>query len=256
MIESRWQVSAVFGLVGYAVLRFVLPAFEWENEGAGGAIRVFSNLAWIVPAFCGPIALVSAVNGLRRKRAWKRGVPSARDIAAMSWEEFEELVAVLYTKQGYHTELTARGPDGGVDVVARGRGEVLAIQCKHSPHRNIGVAKVRELLGVTMDTTAARGVLVTSGGFTDDALRFASDHAALELISGKKLEKLLDQFSVRGGERQGGSEIEAIREPAPACPKCGTLMVKREARRGANAGSRFWGCPTYPGCRGIRQLAN
>lgn len=37
-----------------------------------------------------------------------------------------------------------------------------------------------------------------------------------------------------------------------ACPKCGKAMVLREAKRGANAGNKFWGCSTYPKCKGIR----
>lgn len=33
------------------------------------------------------------------------------------------------------------------------------------------------------------------------------------------------------------------------CPSCGKPMVLRTARKGPNAGSRFWGCSGYPGCR-------
>jgi restriction system protein len=29
-------------------------------------------------------------------------------------------------------------------------------------------------------------------------------------------------------------------------------MVKRLARRGSSAGSTFWGCSSYPKCRGTR----
>ena len=42
----------------------------------------------------------------------------------------------------------------------------------------------------------------------------------------------------------------AGRDPEPACPKCGSSMVKREAARGKNIGNEFWGCPRYPKCRG------
>lgn len=34
------------------------------------------------------------------------------------------------------------------------------------------------------------------------------------------------------------------------CPKCGAAMVLRKARKGANAGKQFWGCSTFPSCRG------
>ena len=37
----------------------------------------------------------------------------------------------------------------------------------------------------------------------------------------------------------------------PNCPKCDSPMVKRTAKRGANAGSEFWGCSEFPRCRSI-----
>lgn len=37
----------------------------------------------------------------------------------------------------------------------------------------------------------------------------------------------------------------------PCCPKCGSVMLKRSAKKGVNAGNEFWGCSRYPGCRGI-----
>ena len=38
--------------------------------------------------------------------------------------------------------------------------------------------------------------------------------------------------------------------PIPDCPLCGQSMVLRTAQNGKNAGSQFWGCSTYPDCRG------
>ncbi len=39
------------------------------------------------------------------------------------------------------------------------------------------------------------------------------------------------------------------------CPKCGSTMMLKTTKQGANAGSRFWGCSNFPQCRGTRQLA-
>jgi len=39
-----------------------------------------------------------------------------------------------------------------------------------------------------------------------------------------------------------------------ACPECGGAMVHRSAKRGANAGNMFWGCTSYPRCKGTRAL--
>ncbi len=38
------------------------------------------------------------------------------------------------------------------------------------------------------------------------------------------------------------------------CPKCGSAMVRRVAKRGENAGNQFWGCSTFPKCRSIVQI--
>lgn len=38
---------------------------------------------------------------------------------------------------------------------------------------------------------------------------------------------------------------------SPRCPKCGSEMLLRTAKSGANAGNKFWGCSKYPNCRGM-----
>lgn len=37
----------------------------------------------------------------------------------------------------------------------------------------------------------------------------------------------------------------------PLCPKCGGKMVLRTAKKGNNSGNEFWGCETFPACRGV-----
>lgn len=39
-------------------------------------------------------------------------------------------------------------------------------------------------------------------------------------------------------------------DPLPKCPKCGALMALRTAKAGKNQGSQFWGCTSYPDCKG------
>jgi restriction system protein len=36
----------------------------------------------------------------------------------------------------------------------------------------------------------------------------------------------------------------------PACPKCGGLAALRTAKSGKTPGSQFWGCTSYPACKG------
>ena len=40
-------------------------------------------------------------------------------------------------------------------------------------------------------------------------------------------------------------------DATPTCPKCGSPMALRTAKRGANAGQQFWGCTSYPSCRAL-----
>src|SRR5690349_8306567 len=44
------------------------------------------------------------------------------------------------------------------------------------------------------------------------------------------------------------------RDSSPCCPDCRRPMVKRTVRRGENRGAHFWGCPTFPTCRGTRAM--
>jgi len=36
-----------------------------------------------------------------------------------------------------------------------------------------------------------------------------------------------------------------------SCPKCGMSMVMREVKKGENMGDKFWGCASFPKCRGV-----
>jgi hypothetical protein len=53
------------------------------------------------------------------------------------------------------------------------------------------------------------------------------------------------------GKQMSNEQPEPIEESSPRCPKCGSEMVLRTAKRGDNQGGKFWGCSRYPECRGI-----
>ena len=41
---------------------------------------------------------------------------------------------------------------------------------------------------------------------------------------------------------------------SPPCPKCAAPMLRRIAKSGTNAGQEFWGCSTFPKCRGVTKF--
>jgi four helix bundle suffix protein len=60
-------------------------------------------------------------------------------------------------------------------------------------------------------------------------------------------ERLYNQRRMRDQPTNPGADT-------PSCPNCGKSMVRRTARRGANAGAFFWGCAAYPDCKGVRPV--
>ena len=90
---------------------------------------------------------------------------------------------------------------------------------------------------------------------TPDAEAFARENA-IELVDGPALAALVAE--VQQGDRQHGDWREAADGDVagPRCPSCGSQMVRRAARRGEHAGSVFWGCATFPNCRGTREMTD
>lgn len=55
-------------------------------------------------------------------------------------------------------------------------------------------------------------------------------------------------------QRQNRTDLADPAPKAPNCPQCGKPMALRTARKGARAGSQFWGCSGYPECKGTLAL--
>ncbi len=51
-------------------------------------------------------------------------------------------------------------------------------------------------------------------------------------------------------------KIEELKRNSPSCPKCGSYMLKKLARKGKYSGKDFWGCARYPECKGIINIEN
>ena len=179
---------------------------------------------------------------------------SAASLTEMSWQEFEQLVGEAFRRQGYSiAETGGGGADGGVDLVLTKGAEKTLVQCKQWRAQRVGVNIVRELYGVMAARRAAAGIVVTAGEFTPNAIEFARGRN-VRLIAGRELHRLLREAGV---PRQTGVPIPVTRardSTPPSCPRCGASMIQRVARRGANAGYKFWGCSQYPSCRGTLDL--
>ena len=183
---------------------------------------------------------------------------SADALNGMTWQQFEKLVGEAFRLKGYTLETGGGGADGGVDLVLSKGGEKFLVQCKQWRAFKVGVDIVRELYGVMAAKGAAGGFVVTSGRCTDEAIAFASGRN-VTLIDGPKLHGMIRQAqgSARPEQDAANSDQAAKGAPpseAPTCPACWKPMIRRTAKRGANAGGGVWGCTGYPACKGTRAI--
>jgi restriction system protein len=230
------------GLVGG--LSETNPLFKALAQNA----NLFGGLAALAVLLAG---LAAALRKARRRKLYDEQ-SSIESIRALSWREFEMLIGEAFRRQGYEViETGGGGADGGIDLVLHGRGGKTLVQCKQWKVYKVGVGPVRELFGVLMSEKADRAVFVTSGVYTQEAKNFASGKQ-LELIDGARLCQLIDLADKPQPGRE--ARLATKTELVPQCPKCEGPMALRTAKKGANAGSQFWGCSTYPKCNGTRAV--
>lgn len=177
------------------------------------------------------------------------GLDSLRELSS---KRFEDLLGEAYRRQGYAVEETlGGGADGGVDLILTHGGQVTLVQCKRWKDKPVPVQTVRELYGVLHDRRASSAKVVATTSFTSDAIAFAKDKP-IELVDADKLVRL-----IRGVQTSGNITVASDPEPdhlTPVCPRCGSEMKMRHAKRGANVGQAFWGCSTFPMCHGTRAV--
>lgn len=263
------MLAVVFYFVLHGVAaQPVTLAVQPGQAGAFAVQHIWKALAaagqYILPLICLVGVGISAWRRRERKNLVQNVVQSksADVLDGMSWQDFELLVGEAFRLQGYSvTESGGGGADGGVDLVLTRGGEKHLVQCKQWRAFRVGVDVVRELYGVMASKGAAGGFVVTSGRFTDDAIRFASGRN-VELIDGPNLHGLIQQAQASGRSGTAPSTPATVRHPptpsatsTPSCPLCSTRMILRKARRGANAGGEFWGCTEYPACKGTRAVS-
>lgn len=112
--------------------------------------------------------------------------------------EFENVVEALYYERSYKTQMTKHSYDNGRDVIAlkddAGEKEKVVISCKRiSPQKTVRAVDVREALAPVTKDRATKGVLVTTGLFSEHSYKYAKD-VQLELIDQGQLQKLLNKY--------------------------------------------------------------
>lgn len=166
-------------------------------------------------------------------------------LRSLEWKRFELLCAKYYEMLDFKAVTQASGPDGGIDVRLY-RSDlthpIAIVQCKAWNSKSNGVKELRELLGVMVHEKVARGIFITSGSYTSEALEFSASNP-IQLLDGEgflqrillldiKQQDALAKFAFSGDYR------------TPSCPSCGIKMIVKEHQN-----NYFWKCLHYPRCR-------
>ncbi|WP_031387208.1 restriction endonuclease [Desulfonatronum thiodismutans] len=260
-----WWACFILAAVSYVILDYIasrpLPDIAGDPMQFSNFFTsvLVSHMAFfgkiILPIAFGFAGIASAINAYRQKKLFAdvQSRPRASTLQAMSWQEFELLVAEYFRRQGFSvTRNGGAGPDGGVDLELRKGEEVHLVQCKQWKAYKVGVQPVREFYGIMSARGAAGGFFITSGTYTTDAVTFAQG-LNLELINGQELLGMIEQTRRNVAEQDIADDIPTAVD-TPNCPKCGARMTRRTARKGPWAGREFWGCINFPGCKGTRSM--
>ncbi|MEA8592970.1 restriction endonuclease [Pseudomonas aeruginosa] len=288
-----WANLIIAG-VTFATLRFfggeefpVMKTFDAGHLADTLAIHFATIAAHIGQFIIPPIFILGGVIGWIQRKARARrfnkigSAPlTGQSIRNLSWEQFEQMVGEAFCRRGYSVSETAKGADGGIDLVMHKGGELFLVQCKQWKALKVSVQVVRELYGVMSARGAAGGFVVTSGNFTADAVRFAKG-TSMELIDGSALAQM---FKASPSGQIVAHETIALPVPqspldSPAsaadalnvpntpisiydaaklvtCPRCTGVMTPRFGK-GQNGGIKdrvFFGCTSFPKCRGTRRI--
>jgi restriction system protein len=242
-----WWFNVILAIIVYPSFKYWLPSIRFQESFYKAMAMTAQSAAPAVTGLLLFVAAISAVNALRKGGLLERqkGMGTLRTI---SWQKFEELVGEAYRRKGYAvTESGGGGADGGVDLILRKNGERLLVQCKHWKMAKVGVKVVRELYGVVAAEGATGGVVISSGTFTQETIDFARGKP-IELVNGSELLRL-----IAGVQKTPMSVSDKPKDSA--CPLCGSVMVLRTAKKGSNSGGKFWGCTTFPKCRGTKPFS-
>lgn len=126
------------------------------------------------------------------------------NLAAMPWEDFEQLVREIFefefAQNGGEVRITQASRDGGVDAVVFDpdplRGGKIVIQAKRYTN-TVPVSAIRDLYGTVINEGANSGIIITTSDYGRDSYEFAKDKP-LKLLNGGHLLALLKKNGRKG----------------------------------------------------------
>lgn len=209
----------------------------------GGISALVIGKQWIDPSVPAPASLSFSDAGATGRST--RPMSVADQLHAIDWFQFETVAARILEADGWAVKKSGgANPDGGADMLATRNGRKAVVQCKHWRRIEVQPKIIRELLGTKTSAqfTADEAILFTLSDCTEAALACARENNVTVYDSGAIKAAI---------ERLGGTHFPELTNPdSKRCPKCGSAMVLRD-----KVETPFWGCSTFPRCRGTIERA-
>lgn len=118
-------------------------------------------------------------------------VPSIAELRKLSPYQFEDEMARVFERLGYSVEQTPYANDHGRDAILMKDGEKFLLECKKYGDRgSSGRPDLQKFHSAIISDKAKGGFFVTSGGFSEGALKFAPT-ANIDLIDAHELPRLM-----------------------------------------------------------------
>jgi restriction system protein len=132
---------------------------------------------------------------------------------------FQNFCAHLFEKLSYgRVEYTPYTGDEGRDLIIHlPNGGLSIVECKHQPKSSVGRPVVQKLHSAVISSKAERGILVTTGRFTNEAVEHAAKLSPpIELVDRLKLNDLASQARIKLSFESNADDVVAYHYAIPS----------------------------------------
>lgn len=169
LLQQPWWISVLVGAAGFGIAQWVFPP--------------------VAPWVALPFLVIGLYVGYRQLRTVSPGQVEERlqALREMPWDKFSNLIADIYTKQGYEVSVSK---SDAYDFTLKRNGHTTLLQCRRWKVNQLGIGPLKDLARAVHTADARNGICITAGGVSPNAAEFAAANP-VEVITGIDLASLV-----------------------------------------------------------------
>ena len=186
-----WAISEVFliGVIAGLFARWTVRKYDRTviNQIAKTSLRTPNTISYDIP------------ENISHDSAYDQLLNYPDNSTMEKGDVFEAYCAVLLDQMTYTIHsINGGGGDGGIDIFASKSDELtslqILIQCKNYPNSNIPYDVYANLAGNVRRERNHQGIIMTTGGFTAQCMKFDEIDDDMHLIDGETIRRLSDRY--------------------------------------------------------------